>query len=95
MGEVPLSLHVDTDTRKKLEAEANFQQSSAEDVAELAIKRYLEIREHEREILRERIAEADRGIFISEEAMTRWIDSWGTDNELPPPEPDIFPDPPK
>lgn len=95
MGEVPLSLHVDTDTRKKLEAEANFQQSSAEDVAELAIKRYLEIREHEREVLRERIAEADRGIFISEEAMTRWIDSWGTDNELPPPEPDIFPDPPK
>lgn len=95
MGEAPLSLHVDADTRKQLEDEARLQRTSAEDVAEFAIKRYLEIREHEREILRERIAEADRGIFISEEAMTRWIDSWGTENELPPPEPDIFPDQPK
>ncbi|WP_133170107.1 hypothetical protein [Kumtagia ephedrae] len=90
MGEVPLSLHVDADVREKLEAEANLQQTSAEDVAELAIKRYLEIREHEREILRERIAEADKGVFISGEAMHRWIESWGTENELPPPEPDVF-----
>lgn len=36
--------------------------------------------------------EAEKGIFISEEATTRWVESWGTDNELPPPEPDIFPE---
>jgi predicted transcriptional regulator len=41
----------------------------------------------------ERIAEADKGIFISAEAMHRWVESWGTENELPPPEPDIFPEP--
>lgn len=94
MGEVPLSLHVDAELKKKLDDEARSQNVSSENVAERAIKRYLEIREHERAILRERIAEADKGIFISEEAMNRWIDSWGTDNELPPPEPDIFPDKP-
>jgi predicted transcriptional regulator len=37
------------------------------------------------------IAKADEGVFISEEAMHRWMQSWDTDNELPPPEPDIFP----
>ena len=36
--------------------------------------------------------EADLGIFVSGEAVERWLLSWGTDNELPRPEPDIFPD---
>ena len=33
-------------------------------------------------------AEADvaAGRVISHEAMTRWLRSWGTDHELPPPE---------
>ena len=92
MGEIPLSLHVNDELKKKLDDEARLQSVSAENIAERAIKRYLEIREHERAILRERIAEADKGIFISEEAMNRWVDSWGTENELPPPKPDIFPD---
>ena len=44
----------------------------------------------ERRLLKERIAEADKGVFISAEAMHRWIESWGTEKELPPPEPDVF-----
>ena len=36
------------------------------------------------------IAEAEKGVFISEEAMHSWIESWDTDHELPPPKPDIF-----
>ncbi len=44
----------------------------------------------ERRLLKERIAEADKGVFISAEAMHRWIKSWGTENELPPPKPDVF-----
>lgn len=36
-------------------------------------------------------AEADgSGAWISHESMTKWLKSWGTENELPPPEPDIF-----
>ena len=46
--------------------------------------------EAERRLLKERIAEADKGVFISADAMHRWIESWGTENELPPPEPDVF-----
>jgi len=36
------------------------------------------------------IAEADKGIFVSQEAVDRWMESWGTENELPMP--DIFPE---
>lgn len=38
------------------------------------------------------LAEADKGIFVSQETVDRWMESWGTENELPMPEPDIFPD---
>ena len=90
MGEVPLSLHVKAEVKKKLDDEARSQNVSASDLVERAIESYLEIRESEREILRQRVAEADKGVFISGEAMHRWIESWGTENELPPPEPDVF-----
>ena len=35
---------------------------------------------------REGEADADAGRVISHEAMTRWLASWGTEHELPPPE---------
>ena len=38
-------------------------------------------------------AEAEKGIFVSQEAMEAWVDSLGTDNELSMPKPDIFPEP--
>lgn len=40
--------------------------------------------------IREAIIEADKGVFISSEAMHKWMNSWGTDNEAPRPKPDIF-----
>ncbi|WP_413992194.1 hypothetical protein ACMDCR_08950 [Labrys okinawensis] len=43
------------------------------------------------EALKIAVAEADKGIFISGEAVEAWVRSWDTENELPPPEPDIFP----
>jgi predicted transcriptional regulator len=52
----------------------------------------LSAKEYKRQALDEAAAEADKGVFISDEAMTAWVSSWGTENELPPPEPNIFPD---
>lgn len=54
---------------------------------------FLENSPTEQALLRERLAEAEKGVFISSEAMLAWVSSWGTDKELPPPEPDIFPSP--
>jgi hypothetical protein len=39
--------------------------------------------------LREAIKEADKGVFVSREAMLAWADMLGTDKEVPPPQPDI------
>jgi predicted transcriptional regulator len=45
--------------------------------------------------LRKAIAQAEReadesGAYISHDKMTAWMESLGTENELPPPEPDVF-----
>lgn len=36
------------------------------------------------------ILAANRGEFVSNEAMCAWLSSWGTEKELPPPEIDIW-----
>jgi predicted transcriptional regulator len=36
--------------------------------------------------VREGIADADAGRVIPQDAIRRWLLSWGTGNELPPPE---------
>jgi len=90
MGDSSLAVRLDIDTAESLRREAERQHIEPDEVAGRAIKAYLDYQEREREVLRERIAEADRGVFISGDAMHRWIESWDTENELPPPEPDVF-----
>jgi predicted transcriptional regulator len=31
------------------------------------------------------MADIDAGRFVTHEAVVRWLKSWGTENELPPP----------
>ena len=38
----------------------------------------------------EALAEADKGVFISGEAIIEWLESWGTDYVKPTPEPDHY-----
>jgi predicted transcriptional regulator len=92
MSSVPFSLRLEPKVRSQLEHEAKILDRSASYVATKAIESFLEARADRRRALEEAVAEADKGVFISEEAMNAWINSWGTDNELPPPETDIFPD---
>ena len=41
--------------------------------------------------LHESLAEADQGMFVSEQAVDVWLKSWGTDEEGEPPKPDVEP----
>lgn len=34
--------------------------------------------------------DVEKGEFISQEAIKKWLNSLGTENELNPPEPDVF-----
>jgi len=40
-----------------------------------------------REAIDEALAQVERGETISAEAVDAWLESWGTENELPPPRP--------
>lgn len=84
------SVRLDQEVRDELEEEARRRHLSADEIANEAIRAYLDHQASKREAIREAIAEADKGVFISSEAMHRWIESWDTENELPPPEPDVF-----
>ena len=41
-------------------------------------------------ILEQNIIQAETGIFISDKAMCAWVNSWGSPDELPAPEANVF-----
>ncbi len=85
------SMRLEPELKDWLEEEAKLKDRSAGYIAAQAIAAHKARSETRRRIIEEAIAEADKGVFISDEKMTAWVDSWDSDNELPEPEPDIFP----
>ena len=90
MPSTPFSMRIDSELKARLEREAQLADRSAGYVAQKAIVEYLDAKAYMRECFRAAEAEADKGVFISEEAMDAWMASWDTDHELPPPEPDVI-----
>jgi predicted transcriptional regulator len=89
----PFSVRLDAKLKTRVEKEAKRRNRTASFIANHAIKTYFsELDRFEKE-MEEAFKEAEKGVFISGEAMHAWMKSWGTKNELPPPEPDIFPEP--
>ena len=84
-----LSLRIDANLKKNLELEARREERSASYLAVKAIEAMLRERVGKRAAIREAVAEADKGAFISQGAMDAWVSSWGEESELPPPEPDV------
>lgn len=90
MATVPFTLRIDPKVKAGLEEAAKANDRTASYVAAKAIEAYLEAREEKRRIIEAAVIEADKGVFVSSEAVHKWMDSWDTDNELSPPEPDVF-----
>lgn len=85
------SIRLPPETKRELEEYAHATQRSSAFIAKEAIEAYLAERRAYLAAFDEAIKEADAtGEFVSWEATKRWLDSWETDNPLPPPEPDIF-----
>ncbi|MEM1376712.1 MAG: hypothetical protein AAGG69_04910 [Pseudomonadota bacterium] len=95
MPSTTFTMRLDETTKKALEAEAKLKDRSAAYIAKQAITQMLDREAYKREKIGDAVREADNGVFISEEAMDAWVNSWGSDKELPPPKPDIFPEPEK
>jgi predicted transcriptional regulator len=92
MASTPFSIRLDQKIKKRLESEAKREKRSAGFVVHEALEFYLNGKDYERKMVEEAIAEADKGIFISGEKVHRWMESLGTERELPFPEPDIYPE---
>ena len=84
------TMRLEPELKDWLETEAKRQDRSAAYLAKQAIRSMKEQSDAKAEMIREAIAEADKGAFISEDKMTAWFESLDTDSELPEPEPDVF-----
>lgn len=91
MASVQFSIRMDPAMKSRLDEEAKLEDRSAAYITQMALDSYLREKEYLRNIVRDAEIEADKGVFISGDAMHAWIASWGSDNELPAPKPDIFP----
>lgn len=85
------TMRLDPELKDWLETEAKRKDRSAAYVAKQAIQDLKDKTEAKAQMVREAIAEADKGVFVSEDKMTAWFESLGTDHELPEPDADIFP----
>ena len=91
MPTVPFSFRIDADTKSRLDEQAAREDRSASSLVQRAIDAYLDEKAYKRECIMEAVEDAKKGDFISEETMDAWVESWGTQNELPAPQPDMLP----
>jgi predicted transcriptional regulator len=81
---------IDDAVKEALDREAALGKDSSSAIAEKAIANFVRARNAKRAAIAQAAEEAKQGIFISGEAVDRWVASWDTDHELPVPEPDTF-----
>ena len=86
MPSISFSLRIDAKLKKALDAQAKLEKRSAGYVLQQAAVDYLERQGRIRSLVASLEDEANKGEFISEEAMTTWFLSLGTENELPEPQ---------
>lgn len=81
------TVRVDPMDKKRLETLAKSTGRSRSYLAAEAIANYLDVNEWQVAGIRQAIASVDEGRFVEHQAVRDWVESWGSANELPPPEP--------
>jgi predicted transcriptional regulator len=85
-----LSLKLPSDTRERLKTLALIKQRPAHALAREAVESY--VANEEERYRRDREADEawrhyrETGLHVTGDEVIRWLDSWGTEDELPPPE---------
>lgn len=93
MPSATFSMRMDADVKRRLEEKAAHMDRSAAWVAQHAIESFLAHEDALAESVRAALAEADKGVFVSGDAVERWMDRWADGFDDPFPEPDVFPEP--
>lgn len=84
--DVTLSLRIDRKLSDKLQRQARKSGHSKSAVAARAIENFFEIQARTIDEIKSTLAKAKAGgPFVANEDVMRWLESWGTENELPPP----------
>jgi predicted transcriptional regulator len=82
MQAVSYTLRINADLKGKLDAQAALEKRSTAFILQQAAMEYLDKKEAFQNYVTRLETEADKGDFISEEAMSEWVNSWGRANEL-------------
>lgn len=80
-----MTVRLDSQTKKTLEEIATHERRSKSFLAAEAIANYVAVHHAQVEGIKQAIASADAGKGVSHEKVKAWVESWGTDNELPKP----------
>ncbi|MGL1832631.1 CopG family ribbon-helix-helix protein [Rhodocyclaceae bacterium SMB388] len=86
----PMSVKLDPDTRARMEHIAEVRRRTTHWIMREAIREYVE-REEKRESFHQDALRAweeyqETGLHATADEVEAWLDSWGTDTELPAPE---------
>lgn len=82
---VPVTVRVSAQTNAKLERIAKATDRSKSKLLASAIDAYIESERQFLEGMERGLADMKAGRVIGNDEMMRWLDSWGSDQELPPP----------
>ncbi len=85
-----ITIRVEPELKQWFEQEAKRKDRSVGYMVSQSMEQTKRASEARDQMIRDAMAEADKGVFISQKEVHRWMDSWDTDKELPLPEPDVF-----
>ena len=85
MAQTSILVQLDDDVQRRLAALAEDWQQPASVVAAEVISMYFAPDSWEHQHIRNGLAELEAGLSVSNERVMAWLDSWGTENELPAP----------
>ena len=89
-GTITISVRTSRETKEQLESLAESMGRSTNYVVGEALTSYISENAWQVEAIRKAVEKADAGgPFVAWEDTERWIDSLGTDHELPPPQANI------
>lgn len=80
-----LTLEVPHGMDERLEKLARATARTKTWIALEALRSFLELYDWQVKAIREGIADADAGRLVDHDKVSTWLESWGTENELPPP----------
>lgn len=85
-----VSIRFPDELRREVDELAKLTKQSRSFVVKEAVSAFLLDNRAHLEAIDEAVAEADKGVFVSGDAVDRWLASWGSGDDSAPPEPDIF-----